>query len=575
MHERDLSAIYGPPRSIPPNAFQPTQTPPSHPLHPPSLHHHPSAESYHSRAPSDGSEYTHSSHSHNSFYARDPHTPDASSIRLAYDEPERPVAPPEPSPHSRQSFYGNDYPANHSHSSGSSMGSKKLHKSRPPPLKDDHNSGANSSYSSSKSSSASSFARSQSGDPPLSARSKSSLHVVNPSPEDEDQHPYTIFNPRHSYHSSTSSISSFDEPHTPPSAHGHFDPSSSYSSSKSREAKGYLDNKRAKEKDKAVDDLNNTEPTAAEAPPAYTALPTPTETVTAAGPSRRADSKIEYSSSASQVQVTLTPAGLYLDPLELSTSHASSNSSNSRSSGKKVAGPSMSSVPADVQRPALQTNSSAPELHVPPPRDIPARPTTVPVAVPPPSAPTAASMTSAPSSSGAAPPVKKTRSRKHSAATPPGNLDKIDELDETDPLGVGWHNSGPYDAIPKPSKGKKAEAAQGDGSSRRAKIFVSILLRYSVREADWSCRLLKLGLIHTTEPGWYVRFPCGVRYLTMIFISIHHIVPTYLSIPLQRPSQLSLDRSSLPSLRPSRTCVQMRCQCLPKRHSRLPSGMHS
>ncbi|KIP12552.1 hypothetical protein PHLGIDRAFT_10012 [Phlebiopsis gigantea 11061_1 CR5-6] len=395
---------------------------------------------------------------------------DASSIRLAYDEPERPVVPPEPSPHSRRSFYDNDYPVTHSHSSGSGMGSKKkLQKSRPPPLRGDHKSGGNTSYSSSKSSSASSFARSQSGDPPLSARSKSSLHVANPSPEDEAQQPYTTFNPRHSYHSSTSSISSSDEPHTPPSAHGHFDHTSSYSSSRSREEKGYLDDKRLKEKDKAVGGLNHTEQAAAEAPPAYTALPTPTEVATAAGPIRRADSKIEYSSSAHQVQVTLTPEGMYLDPLEPSTSYASSNSGRSHSSGRKVAGPSTSSMSADVPRPALQANSSAPELHVSPPRDIPSRPTTV--AVPPSSASTAASMANTTSSSEAAPPVKKTRSRKHSAATPPGNLDKIDELDETDPLGLGWHNSGPYDAIPKVSKAKKAATAHGEG--RGAKIFAA------------------------------------------------------------------------------------------------------
>lgn len=69
--------------------------------------------------------------------------------------------------------------------------------------------------------------------------------------------------------------------------------------------------------------------------------------------------------------------------------------------------------------------------------------------------------------------MTKTRSRKHSAATPPGNLDKIDELDETDPLGLGWHNSGPYDVIPKVAKPKKTGAGKGDSPPRGAKIFVS------------------------------------------------------------------------------------------------------
>ena len=72
----------------------------------------------------------------------------------------------------------------------------------------------------------------------------------------------------------------------------------------------------------------------------------------------------------------------------------------------------------------------------------------------------------------AAPPLVKTRSRKPSVATPPKDLDKIDELDETDPLGVAWHMPGPYDAISKPLKPAVFDRNGGDGA--KPKIFVSL-----------------------------------------------------------------------------------------------------
>jgi len=41
----------------------------------------------------------------------------------------------------------------------------------------------------------------------------------------------------------------------------------------------------------------------------------------------------------------------------------------------------------------------------------------------------------------------KIRSRRASSQTLPSELDRIDELDETDPMGVGFHHQSPYEAI--------------------------------------------------------------------------------------------------------------------------------
>ena len=175
-------------------------------------------------------------------------------------------------------------------------------------------------------------------------------------------------------------------------------------------------------------------------------------------------------------------------PVAQSTSHASSShSSHSSHSGHSTHGGKVSGASGEhvhgqrePKRPELQANVSAPELHVPPQREVPVRSTTVPVMAPIPStAPTttslAQSVQSVPSTSAqgvSAPPITKSRSRKPSIATPPKDLDSIDELDETDPLGVGWHNSGPYDAIPKPTK-KKGGDGGADGT-RGPRIFVSV-----------------------------------------------------------------------------------------------------
>ena len=81
-------------------------------------------------------------------------------------------------------------------------------------------------------------------------------------------------------------------------------------------------------------------------------------------------------------------------------------------------------------------NVSAPELYSSPTTvDVPPRPSTVPVPAPPPEA------------SSAPLPSRRRNSKNPSISTPPRDLDSIDELDESDPLGFAWHHGGPYEAI--------------------------------------------------------------------------------------------------------------------------------
>ncbi|KAI0361368.1 hypothetical protein OH77DRAFT_1516341 [Trametes cingulata] len=90
-----------------------------------------------------------------------------------------------------------------------------------------------------------------------------------------------------------------------------------------------------------------------------------------------------------------------------------------------------------VRPPITPRNASAPELHPPPPpTDVPPRPSTVPIATP-------------PNGNVSAPVAQCKRSKNTSIAAPPRDLDRIDELDESDPLGLPWHHDGPYEAIMK------------------------------------------------------------------------------------------------------------------------------
>ncbi|RDX51113.1 hypothetical protein OH76DRAFT_1455045 [Lentinus brumalis] len=100
--------------------------------------------------------------------------------------------------------------------------------------------------------------------------------------------------------------------------------------------------------------------------------------------------------------------------------------------------------PEVVLRPPINArNASAPELHQPPRAvDVPPRPSTVPIPAE------------------AAPPQPRRRSSKNpSIATAPRDLDRIDELDESDPLGFAWHHDGPYEAIAKATPALYPDAA--------------------------------------------------------------------------------------------------------------------
>lgn len=92
--------------------------------------------------------------------------------------------------------------------------------------------------------------------------------------------------------------------------------------------------------------------------------------------------------------------------------------------------------------------------------------------------------------------IQKSRSRKNSASAPK-DLDKIDELDETDPLGYAWHHESPYEAI---RRAVDSGLVPGDGADHnrgKPKIFVSdssyimvgydsnIIIRRLVYQAQW------------------------------------------------------------------------------------------
>ncbi|CAL1695144.1 unnamed protein product [Somion occarium] len=118
--------------------------------------------------------------------------------------------------------------------------------------------------------------------------------------------------------------------------------------------------------------------------------------------------------------------------------------------------PEYYSKPADAingDRPPVLANTSAPELRPPPApaTDVPPRPATVPVPPLPGSTlnanlTTSADMNAAANNHPVAPEMRRQRSRKTSVAAPPKDLDRIDELDETDPLGYAWHHDGRYEA---------------------------------------------------------------------------------------------------------------------------------
>lgn len=76
--------------------------------------------------------------------------------------------------------------------------------------------------------------------------------------------------------------------------------------------------------------------------------------------------------------------------------------------------------------------------------------------------------------------MQKSRSRKNSIAAAPKDLDRIDELDETDPLGYAWHHESPYEAIKKAVESGFVPGEGGDLRNGKPKIFVSNALAIRV-----------------------------------------------------------------------------------------------
>lgn len=103
--------------------------------------------------------------------------------------------------------------------------------------------------------------------------------------------------------------------------------------------------------------------------------------------------------------------------------------------------PAYSALPPPSDRPFPVTAVSAPEIRQASAAtaDVPPRSTSVPA----PKAPAPPNPIARPSE------LRKQRSRRQSAAPPPGGLDKIDELDETDPLGFAWHHDSRYEGVKK------------------------------------------------------------------------------------------------------------------------------
>ncbi|KAI0830549.1 hypothetical protein BC628DRAFT_1408028 [Trametes gibbosa] len=116
-----------------------------------------------------------------------------------------------------------------------------------------------------------------------------------------------------------------------------------------------------------------------------------------------------------------------------------------------------SAVHSSASRPPITPrNASAPELHPPPPStEVPPRPSTVPIA-----APSTASVS--------APPAQRKRSKNTSISAVPRDLDRIDELDESDPLGFAWHHDGPYEAIAKTAPALQSE--QSGSAQKRTEL---------------------------------------------------------------------------------------------------------
>ncbi|KAI0706153.1 hypothetical protein BC835DRAFT_1516541 [Cytidiella melzeri] len=411
---RDISSIYGPPVGTISN----------------------------SRPLSDVSHYSHSLYTAPSVHDRRASVASSiGSIRLPYDAPEAhpPVIPVPP-------------PMNHS---ASSMSNSKLHrKHRSMDQHEHHNHSSGSVYAapaaaSSFSSSSSSFVHvhKQSGKSSTSlasypnAQSRSSLYVANPSSESDT---YAVFRPPpgspYSSNSSQSSASAPEEPTTPPQTAS--DKGYISSSTSSKKSKHSHSSKKVPDIDKEkLNDIIHVS-AAEDFPPAYTPLPAQNETVTAAS-SPASDSKED-------VRIVMFPDGITVRS----------------STGKTpLSGPSQERSP-----PQEQSSIAMPIPHSNTAQHSPPRETAV-VSMPQPS-----SSASGPSQASVQAPaeIKKSKSGKPAVSTPPKDLDKIDELDETDPLGFAWHHHGPYEAIIKATKGFGEQDTGAHQQSGGPKIFAAM-----------------------------------------------------------------------------------------------------
>ncbi|KAJ3473718.1 hypothetical protein NLI96_g12858 [Meripilus lineatus] len=163
-----------------------------------------------------------------------------------------------------------------------------------------------------------------------------------------------------------------------------------------------------------------------------------------------------WSQSGSIPPTPSTVASSLNSPAVTPTPLASANSSKTKlalvgSPPPSPPPPAYTPTPPEFSRPDLVNSTSAPDVRPPPPPvPVPTRSATAPV-------PEASSSRSASSSNGqqATDTVRRTRSKKNIVAAAPKDLDKIDELDESDPLGFAWHHGGPYEAI-------KRSAENGD-----------------------------------------------------------------------------------------------------------------
>lgn len=382
------------------------------------------------RPVSDGSHYALFSYAAQP--ARDRHA-SAASIRLPYDAPD---------PHAHPPVIPVPPPVTHSSSNMSKLHRPK-HKHSASLPQDPRNRSVGLAYAESA---APSFSSSSSGTSSFvhvptnntsrssvslatSSKSRSNLHVGS-IPDGASSSPHAA-PPRRAPDSpySTSSGSSAEEPITPQTTPEKMSVSSSKSSKHAKYSPKNVPAPLSLDALKVKDILNAS--AAEDSPPAYTPLPGQTEAATAA---------LNFANNV-DTNSPLAPERVGVDP---------------------------TNTPSTFQHP------SPPERHSPLTRHSPPHEAAVPLAFP------ATSQTPSSSHPSLQPPseIKKSRSRKTSIAAAPKELDKIDELDETDPLGFAWHHHGPYEAIQKAAKLAGQQDGAGVKESPGAKIFVSYSGQY-------------------------------------------------------------------------------------------------